>query len=144
MRAEKVLLSFVAVLVGLVAAGGAFYLYQATRTLPAVKAKPIAIVPTPTPAPLSDKAHLFVVEDPKNEAVFDKRLITVSGKTVSGAVINVTTEDSDQVAKAADNGNFTFTHTIPEGTTIMHIMAIFPDGTQKQEMRTVTFSSESF
>jgi hypothetical protein len=137
MKAEKVILSFVAVLVGLIAAGIAFYLYQATRTLPAQKTEPIVVV-------LSDKEHLLIIDNPKNEAVFDKKQITISGKTVNGAVLTVSTEDNDQVVKPAENGNFTLTMPIPDGTSIMQIVAVFPDGTEKKEMRTVTFSTESF
>ncbi len=144
MKAEKVVLSFVAVLVGLVAAGIAFYLYQATRTIPSSQSKPVTIVATPTPAPLSDKAHLLKIDNPKNEGVFDKKLISVSGKTVSGASLIISTEDNDQVVKPASNGDFTLTTTIPDGTSILQIKAIFPDGTEKKETRTVTFSTESF
>ncbi len=144
MRAEKVVLSFVAVLVGLIAAGAAFYLYQATRTLPASQTKPVAIVPSPTPAPLSDADHLFKIDSPKDEQVFDRKQITISGKTVNDATIIVSTEDNDEVAKPAANGNFTLTQPIPDGTSIVQITAIFPDGTEKKETRTVTFSTESF
>ncbi len=144
MKAEKVVLSFVAVLVGLIAAGIAFYLYQATRTVPPPQTKPITIAPSPTPAFLSDKDHLLKIDNPKNEGVFDKKLITVSGKTVTGSAIIVSTEDNDQVVTPASNGDFTLTATIPDGTSIMMIKSIFPDGTEKKESRTVTFSTESF
>ncbi|HSW47600.1 MAG TPA: hypothetical protein VLG67_00825 [Candidatus Saccharimonadales bacterium] len=144
MKAEKVVLSFVAVLIGLIAAGIAFYLYQATKTISTTQSKPITIVATPTPAPLSDKDHLLKIENPKNGGVFDKKLITISGKTVSGASVIVSTEDSDQVVSPASNGDFTLTTTIPDGTSVMKIKAIFPDGTEKDETITVTFSTESF
>lgn len=144
MKAEKVIVSFVAVLIGLLAAGGAFYLYQATKALPSSQTKPLSIAQNPTPQPLSDKAHLFNLDNPKDEAVFNKKLITVSGKTVSGATITVSTEDNDQVVKPANNGDFTFTQTIPDGTSIMNFTAIFPDGTEKNIKRTVTFSTENF
>ena len=144
MKAEKVVLSFVAVLVGLIAAGIAFYLYQATKTVPPSQTKTITIAVSPTPAPLSDKEHLFIVDNPKNEGFFDKKLITVSGKIVSGSTVTVSTESDDQVVKPASNGNFTLTATIPDGTSLMQISVIFPDGTEKKITRTVTFSSESF
>ncbi|HVF69488.1 MAG TPA: hypothetical protein VNA13_02885 [Xanthomonadales bacterium] len=144
MKAEKVVLSFVAVLVGLIAAGAAFYLYQATRTLPASQTKPLTIAPSPTPAPLSDEGHLLTIDSPKDEAVFDKKLITISGKTVSGATLVVSTEDNDEVVKPAANGTFTLTQTIPDGTSILQVSAVFPDGTEKKVTRTVTFSTESF
>ena len=144
MKAEKVVLSFVAILVGLIAAGIAFYLYQATKTIPPSQTKPVAIVISPTRAPLSDNEHLLKIDSPRNEEVFDKKLITVSGKTVSGSSLVVSTEDNDQVVKPAGSGDFTLTTTIPDGTSVMHITVIFPDGTEKNESRTVTFSTENF
>ena len=144
MKAEKVIVSFVAVLIGLLAAGGAFYLYQATKSLPSSQTKPLTIIENPTPEPLSDKNHLFNLDNPKDEAVFSKKLITISGKTISGATIVVSTEDNDQVVKPSNNGDFTLTQAIPDGTTIMHFTAIFPDGTEKNIKRTVTFSTENF
>jgi hypothetical protein len=144
MKAEKVVLSFVAVLIGLIAAGVAFYLYQATKTLPNQQPKKIAIAESPTPAPLDNKAHLLQVDSPKDDAVFDKKLITVSGKTVNNASLVVSTEDADQIAKPASNGNFTLTMTIPDGTTILYVTAVFPDGTEKKVTKNVTFSTESF
>lgn len=143
MKAEKVIVSFVAVLIGLFAAGGAFYLYQATRSLPSSQTKPLIIVENPTPQP-TDKNHLLILDNPKDEAVFNKKLITISGKTVSGATVTVSTEDNDQVVKPASNGDFTLTQTIPDGTTIIKITVIFPDGAEKNITRTVTFSTENF
>jgi len=144
MKTEKVVLSFVAVLVGLIAAGVAFYLYQATKIVSSSQTKPLTMVVSPTPAALSDKAHFLQIDNPKDEAVFDKKLITVSGKTVGGSTITVSTEDNDQVVKPADNGDFTLTQAIPDGTSIMQIAVIFPDGTEKKVTKTVTFSTESF
>lgn len=144
MKAEKVVLSFVAVLIGLIAAGIAFYLYQATKTVPNQQPKNLRIVETPTPAPLSDKAHLFKIDNPKDEAVFAKKLLTVTGQTVDGTSIIVSTEDDDQVVKPTSKGDFTSTITIPDGTSVMQFTAIFPDGTEKKITRTVTFSTENF
>ena len=142
MKAERVILSFVAVIVGLIAAGVAFYLYQMTKTVPPQKANPIAVMPSPLPTP--DSANLLSIDTPKEEEVFDKRVITVSGKTRPDATIIVSSEDTDQVVKPATNGNFSLTQTIPSGTTLLHITAIFPNGEEKTETKTVTFSTENF
>jgi hypothetical protein len=144
MRAEKVVLSFVAVLIGLVAAGTAFYFYQSTKTIPNPKTEPIEVVENQTPEPLSDENHLLKIDDPQDEAVFENRQITVSGRTIPGATIIVSTEDGDEVIEPADNGDFDLTITIPSGTSILQFAAIFPDGTEKREIRTVTFSTEDF
>ncbi len=141
MKAEKIVLSFVAVLIGLIAAGGAFYIYQLTQIVPEENKKAIeSLNPTPTP----EDTNILVIQSPKDEEVFSKRLVTISGKTTPGAIIQISTEDSDEVIKPASNGNFTATQTIPQGTSIMYITAIFEDGREKQETRTVTFTTEEF
>lgn len=143
MKAEKVILSFVAVFVGLIAAGVAFYLYQTTKVIPD-QSKPsatkVAVQTTPTPS----TSDTFTIDSPQDEQVFDKKLITVKGTAVKGAIITVSTDDMDQVVQPADNGSFTLTQTIPDGTSIIAISAIFPDGTQKSVDKTVTFSTANF
>ena len=143
MKAEKVILSFVAVFIGLIAAGIAFYLYQSTKVIPASPSKPATTtVKQQTQAP-SD-SDIFTVDSPQDEQVFDKKLITIKGTSVKGATITVSTTDSDQVVQPADNGDFTLTQTIPDGTSVMEFSVIFPDGTQKKIDKTVTFSTEDF
>ncbi|MBI5123378.1 hypothetical protein HZA75_05985 [Candidatus Roizmanbacteria bacterium] len=143
MKAERVILSFVAVIIGLIAAGGAFYLYQMTKVVPD-KEKVLSLVPKIAVSPTPDNANLLSVDSPKDEEVFDKKVITISGKTRGDATILVTSEDNDQVVKPAANGNFSITQNILNGTTILHITAIFPNGEENTITRTVTFSTENF
>lgn len=143
MKAEKVILSFVAVFVGLIAAGVAFYLYQTTKIIPNQSTPTTSkVVSQPSPTP-SDN-DIFTIDTPQDEQVFDKKLITIKGTTVKGATITVSTDDSDQVVQPADNGDFTLTQTIPDGTSVVAISVIFPDGTEKRIDRTVTFSTADF
>lgn len=146
MKAEKVILSFVAVFVGLIAAGVAFYLYQSAKILPTDQTKPSATqVSTQTsPTPVNNNTDVLTLETPQDEQVFDKQLITIQGKTVKGATITVSTDDNDQVVQPADNGEFTLTQTIPDGTSVIEVTAIFSDGTQKKIDRAVTYSTENF
>lgn len=144
MKAERVILSFVAVIVGLVAAGVAFYLYQMTRIVPDEKNKPVVLSQQTTASPTPDAAGLLTIDSPKEEEVFDKKMITVSGKTSPDATVVVSSEEGDQAVKPASNGNFTLTQAIPTGTTLLHITAIFPSGSEKTITRTVSFSTENF
>lgn len=145
MKAERVILSFIAILVGLFAAGVAFYIYQSTRSIPSQGAQPITIAkPTTAVTPVEDKTSYLAVESPKDEEVFNKKTITVSGKTVAGATIIVASEDADQIVEPASNGNFTLTMTIPDGTSILKVTAVLPDGKETVVNRTVTFSTENF
>jgi hypothetical protein len=146
MKAEKVILSFVAVFVGLIAAGIAFYLYQSTKVVPADQTQPAATQITKAPAALgtTTNADTFTIDEPSDQQVFDKKLITIKGTAVKGATITVSTDDNDQVVQPADNGDFTLTQTIPDGTSLIEFTAIFPDGTEKKIDRTVTFSTKNF
>lgn len=145
MKAEKIILSFIAVFVGLVAAGFAFYLYQSTKTIPPEESLPVAVNTKPTSAvPTQATSNVLSVESPKDEEVFDKKVIGIKGKTVKDATITISTQESDQVVKPAENGEFTLTQSIPDGTSVVHITAIFPDGQEKKVSRTVTYSTETF
>ena len=143
MKAEKVILSFVAVFVGLIAAGVAFYLYQTTKIIPNQSNSTTSkVVSQPSPTPAGN--DIFTVDTPQDEQVFDKKLITIKGTTEKGATITVSTDNSDQVVQPADNGDFTLTQTIPDGTSVVAVSVIFPDGTEKKIERTVTFSTANF
>ena len=145
MKAERVILSFIAILVGLFAAGVAFYLYQSTRALPAENTKPIAIAqPTIAVTQTPDNSGFLTIETPKDEEVFNKKQITVSGKTVAGATVIVSTEDADQVAEPNTTGGFTVTIAIPDGTSILRVTTILPTGEEVVENRVVTFTTENF
>ena len=144
MKAERVILSFVAVVIGLIAAGAAFYFYQLTKVVPSNQAKPLGVSTKISPIPTPDNSNLLTVDSPKDEEVFDKKVIKITGKTRSDAAIIVTAENTDQVVKPASNGSFSITQTILDDTTIIHITAVFPNGEEKTITRTVTFSTENF
>lgn len=144
MKAEKVILSFVAVFVGLVAAGVAFYLYQSTKVIPTDQTKPSATQVTVLPTKVPLTTDTFTLDSPGDEQVVTQKLLTIKGTAVKNATITISTDDSDQVVQPADNGDFTLTQTIPDGTSVIEFTAIFPDGTIKKLDRTITYSTESF
>jgi hypothetical protein len=144
MKAERVILSFIAVVIGLIAAGVAFYFYQMTKVVPAQEAKPVTLGEKIAPSPTPQNDLLLTIDSPQNEEVFDKKVISVTGKTESNATIIISSEGADQVVTPATNGNFSATQTIPDGTTLLTITAIASSGKEKQITRTVTFSTEDF
>lgn len=142
MKAERVILSFVAILFGLLVAGGAFFVFQLTRKLPPEKTRAITLKSPATPTP--DAPSQLSVQQPRDEEVFTKKTITISGKTSSDATIVVSSETDDQVVKPTRNGDFSVTHTIGDDSTIITILSIFPDGREEKIVRTVNFSTEDF
>lgn len=142
MKTEKIVLSFIAVTIGILVAGVVFYLYQTTKAINPSKTKTVSL--QTTPAPSEKPANFLTVDSPKDEEVFDKKIVTVSGKTSPEATIIITTQTDDQVITPAQTGNFSTTATITDGQNIIEITAVLPNGEEVRLKRTVTFSTETF
>lgn len=143
MKAEKVILSFLAIVIGVLVAGFAFYLYQATKTIPDSKIKTVTSTTTPTPSQQSSSV-ILTIDSPKDEEVLDKKTITIAGRTNSDAIILISVSGNDQVITPASTGSFSATATLDDGTNIIEITAIAPNGEETTLTRTVTFTTESF
>lgn len=140
MKTEKILLSFVAVLIGLIVAGIGFYIYQSTKAIPSNKLNTVKLA-TPTP---SLPTVLLTVESPADESTSESKTITVSGKTQANATILVSTPTGDQVIKPSSEGAYSTTATITDGENTIDVIAIAPNGTQTERVITVTYTTESF
>lgn len=143
MKKEKIVLSFIAVLAGLLVSGIAFYFYQTTKAIPAPKEETITANTLPTPT--SFKESIFLnIDNPKDETVTDKKILTVSGKTVKDAIVAISTNTSDEVVPVTSNGNFTTTVNLTDGQNKIEITTIAQNGEEKTVIKTVTYSMEDF
>lgn len=143
MNKEKLILSFTAVLFGLLVAGIAFYLYQTTKTIPnnTTSAK---IVSSTSPTPTSIPSIFLTLERPKDEEVVSSKVLVVSGKTSSSAIITIITDSSEEVITPSTNGAFSTTVNLNEGQNILEVIAIAPNGESVTIKKTVTYSLEEF
>lgn len=140
MRAEKLLLSFFAILGGLIVAGVAFYFYQSSKTIPPSQVKTIEIAnPTPTSTPA-----LLTLDAPQDLSVTDNKTVTVSGKTTPGTTIVISTSTDDQAITPSATGDFSTTVTIGDNENQIHILAIDPKGNEAEKNITVTYSTQDF
>ncbi|MDP2585737.1 MAG: hypothetical protein Q8P29_02550 [Candidatus Levybacteria bacterium] len=142
MKKEKLILSFIATLFGLLVAGIAFYLFQATKTVPnTTTTKTISITsPTPTRYP----SISLTLDRPKDEEVVNSKILIVSGKTQSNAVIVVITDSSEDVITPSSKGDFSTTVNLDDGQNILEVIAIAPNGESVTSKKTVTYSQEEF
>jgi len=141
MKTERVLLSLLAVVIGLLVAGIAFFLYENTKNAPQSQTKTVS-VPTPT---LTSKPSIFLILDqPKDEEVVSKKIISISGKTAADAIVSVITNNDEQVLAPTATGDFSTTTTIEDGHNLIEIIAIVPNGESTSISRTITFSTEEF
>lgn len=141
MSKEKIILSFIATFIGLIVAGGGFYLYQRTKEISPKNLGPVAFV---TPTPKEESSFFLAVTSPEDEEVISKKVVEVQGKTNRDATISIVTSVDEEVVNPDRDGNFATTITIGQGQTIIYISAILPNGEEKRVLRTVTFSTEEF
>src|SRR3989338_1476638 len=141
MGKEKALLSFIAVFIGLLVAGIAFYFYENTKTItPSVEKTISSTPPTPTPKP----SLFLTIGKPIDEEVVQKRIVTISGKTTSHATIIILAENSESIISPTTTGDFSTTINIENGQNVIEITAIAPNGEKTKVLKTVTFSTEEF
>ncbi len=141
MKKEKLILSFIATLFGLLVAGVLFYLFQATKTITPNNTKTISFVsPTPTSIP----SVFLTVDRPKDEDVVTSKILVISGRSTSNAVIIIMTDSFEDVITPSGSGDFSTTVSINDGQNIVEIIAIAPNGESATVKKTVTYSQEEF
>jgi hypothetical protein len=143
MKSERVILSFVAVLIGLAVAGASFYIYEHyfKNTPPPTQTVTVSKTVTPTPDTTND---YMTIDKPADESVFTTHTLQFSGKATKGTTIVVETPVSTAVGVTSADGNFSLSTTIDDDTNLLEITAIFPDGTEKHTTLTETYSTETF
>ncbi len=142
MKTEKIVISFIAVTIGILVAAGAFYFYQTTKIVSTSDTKTVSLTASVTPTP---KSQVFLsIDTPKDEDVIDTKTVKITGRTSPDAVIVVTTNTNDQVVTPAANGNFSTTAILDSGENAIQIQAIAQNGEETNVIRTVTISTESF
>jgi hypothetical protein len=141
MKQERVILSFIMVLVGLLVAGALFYFYQSTKTVsPSTTTITNTITPTPTP-----KAKIYLILNaPSDETVVDNKTLLISGRTNPGATIIIVTASDQQVIQPSSQGDFSTTATLDDGQNLIEINSVLPSGETTLIKRTVTYSTEDF
>ncbi len=141
MKQERVILSFIFVLIGLLAAGVLFYFYQSTKV---VNNTPPNVISSPTPTQ-SPKSNIFIsINQPTDEAVVSNKTLQISGKTIASATIVIITDSDQFVLQPTDVGDFSTTVTLDNGQNLITVQAIAQNGETVSLKRTVTYSTENF
>lgn len=141
MKTEKLILFFIATLLGLLVAGIVFYLFQATKTVMPTNTKTVSFA-SPSPIPLP--SIFLTLDRPKDEEVVNSKVLVISGKTSSNGVVIVVTDSSEDVITPSVAGDFSTTISIDDGQNILEVIAIAPNGESIAIKRTVTYSQEEF
>jgi hypothetical protein len=141
MKWEKIILSFIAIVIGLFVASAAYFLYQTIKSVPAAKIPKISItLPTPTP----ENTVLLTIDSPTDESVITDRSIVISGQVDPSATLELHTNTDDQVTTSSATGKYSLTTLLQDGVNVITIIATLPNGQQNRKTLTITSSSEEF
>ena len=141
MKQERVILSFIMVLIGLIVAGATFYIYQSNKKTPPNNL--VKTSPTPTQSANNDKIKLTLIS-PIPESVVNNKNLTVSGNTNPNATIIIITKSDQQVSKADEKGKFNASVTLNNDQNLVTVISILPTGENKTIQVTVTYSTSNF
>jgi len=129
------------VVIGLLVAGVAFYFYQGTKSISSSRT---AILPaTPTPTPIATSVYLSI-DSPTDESIVSNKTVKVSGKTTPGATVTIITNSDQKIIQPSDQGDFSTTITINDGTNLIRIIAFSADGQSATFQKTITYSTDDF
>lgn len=139
---ERLIIVFVAVAIGLIVTTAAFFIYQSTKSInkeSATKNK----AKINTVGRTNGKLYL-TIDEPKDEAVFSTRTIQLKGRTNAENTLIVSSNQEDVVASPTDDGTYAITLNIDVGTNKIIVKAVAPDGSEIEETKVVSFSTEEF
>ncbi len=138
---ERLVIVFIAIAIGLIVTTLLFFLYQQTKTIPQKVSNTLS---QGNPSPTPQNSTYLVVEQPRDEALSDRRSIQVKGKTNPENTIIVSTNQEDIIATPTRDGRFAVTVAIDSGSNKLITRAISPSGEEKIDIRVITFSTEEF
>lgn len=141
MKKEKIVITIITIIIGIIVAIALFYLYQTTKKIEPEDIKNINInEATPTPT-----SGLFLtVESPIDESVTDEKTIQIVGKTVPDAKIVILTATNEEAAVPADDGSFSTDIALDPDENIIEIIAFAENGENVKVRRVVSYSTEEF
>jgi hypothetical protein len=140
MKTERIVLSVIAILIGLFVAGVVFYFFQMASTKPAKK-KQTSTLPSPTP---ETKVPRISISSPEDEILVDTKSVKLEGKAPIGTTVVISMENGQNVVVPDSQGNFSDTVSLADGVNLIHITAVSPNGKSESIIRTISYSTETF
>lgn len=135
---ERIVIIFIAVTLGLLATTIAFFVYETAKPNKTIEA------PTQKAEQAAPKNLVnLTVTAPLDESVTSKRTIEVKGKTDPQNTVIISSNQDDVAAVPTSTGDFTATISIEDDVNQIKIKSITPDGNSIEDVRTVSFSTDS-
>lgn len=137
MTKETILAIIAGFAIGLLAAWG---LWKSSQK-PTVKE---TAVTAPTQTPALKPTFSLNLTSPENEFLATEAVLTVSGKTTEPATVVITNSVEEKVSTTKEDGSFTTTLNLQEGTDEIAVTAYNQKNEEITEIRTVNYTKEGF
>jgi len=143
---ERIIIVFVAVIIGLVLTTVGYLIYQSFQTpsTPSTDTTTTKSEQQTQLSPTPDKSFFITITEPQPESITDKRTVTISGTTNPGNTVIISSNQDDVVAEPKADGTFSTSITINAGPNVIVARAMNDKGESVEETRVVTFVSEDF
>ncbi len=143
---ERIIIVFVAVIIGLVLTTVGYLIYQSFQTpsTPSTDTTTTKSEQQTQLSPTPDKSFFITITEPQPESITDKRTVTISGTTNPGNTVIISSNQDDVVAEPKGDGTFSTSITINAGPNVIVARAMNDKGESVEETRVVTFVSEDF
>lgn len=127
MRKEIVFAIIFGLILGGVIIFGIQFANKAGQNAASTSPSPTPLVNNQTPTPTIEELPL-VVTSPLNNSVLNLPTVTITGKTYKNGLIAATTNDNEIIAKANNDGNFSFEFPLVGGDNQIKIQSQSSDG----------------
>ena len=94
--------------------------------------------PSPSPSPTPTALSLEITQ-PEDGAEVSTSPINVTGKTIPGAVVSASIDDTVEIADVDQNGNFSVTVVLEEGPNLIELIASDQQGNEKSSSVTIFY-----
>ena len=94
--------------------------------------------PSPSPSPTPTALSLEITQ-PEDGAEVSTSPINVTGKTIPGAVVSASIDDTVEIADVDQNGNFSVTVVLEEGPNLIEVIASDQQGNEKYSSVTIFY-----
>ncbi len=140
MRKEVLLAILIGLVMGLFITYGVYQARQAGDQQAATDIQKLEQEPEPTP--LVEKSGKLAVYNPEDETVVDSSTIKVTGKADVDSYLVIYVNDSPEIIKADETGNFSKEVELKQLSNIITVHSINEDGEKHKVRKTVLFHPE--
>src|SRR3989344_2997108 len=141
---ERILIVFIAGILGLLITTAGFFIYQSTKALPSDQPKSKTKIPLTLTTPFPTQLVALTINEPKEEAIVTNRSVAIKGKTDPQNTVIISSNQEDIVATPSKTGEFSATITIDAGINKIITQVVTPKGESFQDERVVTYTAEDF